>query len=110
MRVDGSFTQWTRAKSCPTFGAIGPVIADDFNPDDARIIAKVNGQTLQDYPVADMIFSPRQIVSAISQDMLLLPGDIIACGTSVGAQEMPDNCILEVIVEGLGVLRNSFSG
>ncbi len=110
LRADASFTQWTRAKSCPTFGAVGPMIVDNFNPDEARVIAKVNGETLQDYPVADMIFSPRQIVSAISRDMLLLPGDVIACGTSVGARGMPENAVVEVIIEGLGVLGNPFPG
>ena len=57
LNSEQSFTQWTRAKSCPTFGAIGPLIATRFNPVEARVIAKVNGETLQDYAISDMIFS-----------------------------------------------------
>jgi len=108
LNSDQSFTQWTRAKSCPTFGAIGPVIATSFNPAQARVIARVNGKTLQDYPVSDMIFSPYQIVSAISMDMTLHPGDVIACGTCLGSGGLPADSVVEVDIEGIGVLSNTF--
>ena len=108
LRSDPSFTQWSRAKSCPTFGAIGPVIATGFNPANARVVARVNGEVLQDYPVSDMIFSPQQIVSKISQDMTLFPGDVIACGTSVGAAGLSAGSVVEVIIEGVGTLSNNF--
>ncbi len=108
LNTEQCFTQWTRAKSCPTFGAIGPVVATRFNPGEARVIARVNGETQQDYSISDMIFSPHQIVSAISQDMTLFPGDVIACGTCLGSGGLPVDSVVEVIIEGIGVLRNYF--
>jgi 2-keto-4-pentenoate hydratase/2-oxohepta-3-ene-1,7-dioic acid hydratase in catechol pathway len=108
LNTEPNFTQWTRAKSCPTFGAIGPVIATRFNPGEAHVIAKVNGETKQNYSISDMIFSPQQIVSAISQDMTLFPGDVIACGTCLGTGGLPVDSVVEVIIEGIGVLRNYF--
>lgn len=71
------FEQWTRAKSFDTFCCLGPVIASDFDPSQASIITKLNGVERQNYPASDMIFSPTQIVSCISRDMSLLPGDVI---------------------------------
>ncbi len=108
LNSDKFFTQWTRAKSCPTFGAIGPAIATRFNPAEARVIARVNGETRQDYAISDMIFSPHQIVSAISRDMTLFPGDVIACGTCLGSGGLPADSVVEVVIEGIGVLSNSF--
>ena len=61
----------------------------------------------QDYPVSDMLFSPRQLVSLISRDMTLMPGDIIACGTSSGAMPMRPGVAIDVDIEGIGVLTNS---
>ena len=69
----------------------------------------VDGTEKQNYPVADMFFSPRQIVGRISQDMTLRPGDVIACGTSVGTDAMAAGCSVEVRIDGIGVLRNRFT-
>ena len=60
----------------------------------------------QNYPVADMIFAPTQIVSRISHDMSLLPGDVIACGTSLGVGSMKRGARVEVSIEGIGSLHN----
>jgi 2-keto-4-pentenoate hydratase/2-oxohepta-3-ene-1,7-dioic acid hydratase in catechol pathway len=60
----------------------------------------------QNYPLADMIFPPAELVSLISHDMTLLPGDVIACGTSVGVGSIKDGSAVEVDIEGIGVLRN----
>ena len=56
----------------------------------------LDGVTLQDYPVSDMIFGPRQIVSMISREVTLLPGDVIACGTSLGAIDLEPGQTIEV--------------
>jgi 2-keto-4-pentenoate hydratase/2-oxohepta-3-ene-1,7-dioic acid hydratase in catechol pathway len=63
----------------------------------------------QNYPVSDMIFPPLRLTSLISHDMTLYPGDVIACGTSVGVGSMkePSNTI-EVSIEGVGALSNLF--
>lgn len=109
LKSDPSFPQWVRAKSFDTFGVFGPVIASGIDPDALRVRTLVDGVEKQNYPVADMFFSPRQIVSRISRDMTLYPGDIIACGTSLGAEAMPAGCVVDVVIDGIGVLRNRFT-
>ncbi len=109
LRSDPSFPQWVRAKSFDTFGVFGPVITTGIAADALRVRTLVGGVEKQNYPVADMFFSPRQIVACISRDMTLRPGDVIACGTSVGTDAMPAGCIVEVSIDGIGVLRNRFT-
>jgi 2-keto-4-pentenoate hydratase/2-oxohepta-3-ene-1,7-dioic acid hydratase in catechol pathway len=108
LKSDPSFPQWVRAKSFDTFGVFGPFIASGIAPDGLRVRTLVDGAVKQDYPVADMFFSPRQVVSRISQDMTLFPGDVIACGTSLGNDAMPSGCTVEVVIDGVGTLRNRF--
>ncbi len=100
------FEQWTRAKSYDTFGVLGPVIATDIDVSGLSVITRLDGVERQNYPVADMIFSPPQIVSRISQDMSLLAGDVIACGTSLGVGSMKQGALVEVTIAGIGSLRN----
>jgi 2-keto-4-pentenoate hydratase/2-oxohepta-3-ene-1,7-dioic acid hydratase in catechol pathway len=108
LRSDPSFPQWVRAKSFDTFGVFGPVIATGIATDGLRVRTLVDGTEKQNYPVADMFFSPRQIVARISRDMTLRPGDVIACGTSVGTDAMAAGCSVEVRIDGIGTLRNRF--
>jgi len=108
MRLDPAFTHWTRAKSFDSFGVFGPTIATGIDPDALRVRALVDGEARQDYPVADMFFSPARIVSLISHDMTLEPGDVIACGTSVGAGPLNDGQTVEVVIDGIGRLTNRF--
>jgi len=105
-----NFPQWTRAKSFDGFGAFGPVIATDLDPMALQVRTVLDGQERQNYPVSDMIFPPAKLVSLLSRDMTLLPGDIIACGTSVGVGSMkgPTNQV-EVSIEGIGTLSNVFA-
>jgi 2-keto-4-pentenoate hydratase/2-oxohepta-3-ene-1,7-dioic acid hydratase in catechol pathway len=100
------FAQWSRAKGFDTFGAFGPVISTDINPDLVRIRTTVGGKVRQDYDATDLIFSPRQIVSLISRDMTLCPGDVIACGTSTGVLPMRPGVPVEVHINGIGELTN----
>jgi len=108
LKADPSFTQWVRSKSFDTFGPIGPVIATGIEPDQLVVHTRVNGVEKQNYPVADMFYRPRQIVSLLSHDMTLHPGDIIACGTSIGTEPMPKGCTVEIDIAGIGVLTNRF--
>ena len=105
---DSSFGQWTRAKSFNTFGPFGPIIATELAPVELTIKTILNGEERQNYPVSDMIFPPAKLVSLISKDMTLFPGDVITCGTSVGAGSMKPGCTIEVVIDGIGCLRNSF--
>ncbi len=58
---------------------------------------------------SDRVFSPAQIVSALSRCMSLQPGDLIACGVSLGVLPMKPGSVVEVIIDGVGTLRNTFS-
>ena len=109
IREDGFFEQWSRAKCFDTFAPFGPVIATNIDPDSLIIKGNLNGQEYQNYPVSDMIFSPRRLVSLISRDMTLKPGDVISCGTSLGAKTMrePTN-VVEISINGIGTLSNTF--
>lgn len=105
---DASFPQWSRAKSFDTFGVFGPVIATGLDPLALTIRTVLSGQERQNYPVADMIFPPARLVSLISQDMTLEPGDIIACGTSIGVGSMKPDSEVSIIIDGIGELKNRY--
>ena len=96
------FPQWVRAKSFDAFGPFGPVVATKVQPEELRVRTILNGEERQNYPVSDMIFPAAQLVSLLSHDMTLLPGDVICCGTSVGVGVMknPVNTI-EVAIAGI---------
>ena len=106
---DASFAQWTRCKSFDTFGVFGPVIATGLDLKAVSVRTLLGGRERQNYPCSDMIFSPAQIVSLLSKDMTLTPGDLIACGTSVGVLPMKPGVVVEVCIDGIGVLRNTFT-
>jgi 2-keto-4-pentenoate hydratase/2-oxohepta-3-ene-1,7-dioic acid hydratase in catechol pathway len=108
LKRDESFAQWTRAKSFDTFGVFGPVVETDFDPAGGELVTLLNGRERQRYAFSDMIFSPAQLVSLISQDMTLEPGDVILCGTSLGAMPMKPGSSVEVIIEGIGKLANEY--
>jgi 2-dehydropantoate 2-reductase len=109
LRKDKSFEQWARAKSFDTFGVVGPVIATGLDPMKLSVKTILNGKERQNYPVADMFFPPHRLVAAISKDVTLMPGDIIACGTSLGAGTMADaHNVVDIVIEGVGSLSNVF--
>jgi len=68
----------------------------------------LDGQLRQDYPVADIRFSVPRLVSLISHDMTLEPGDVILCGTSVGVGSMKPGQTVEIQIDGIGCLSNRF--
>jgi 2-keto-4-pentenoate hydratase/2-oxohepta-3-ene-1,7-dioic acid hydratase in catechol pathway len=105
--IDG-WTDWTRAKSFDTFGPVGPVIVTGLDPSKLVVRSILEGQERQNYPVSDMLFGPHKLVSLISQDMTLNPGDIISCGTSVGVGSMKPGSTIEISIEGIGSLINKF--
>ena len=105
---DPGFAQWTRAKSFDTFGVFGPVIATGIDPSTLVVKTILNDQERQNYPVADIIFPPAKLASLISQDMTLEPGDVIACGTSVGVGSMKPGSTVSIVIDGIGTLTNRF--
>jgi 2-keto-4-pentenoate hydratase/2-oxohepta-3-ene-1,7-dioic acid hydratase in catechol pathway len=107
---DPSFAQWSRAKSFDTFTPFGPVIATDLETTSLQVTTELNGKIRQDYPVSDMFFSPLELVQRIARGMTLLPGDIITCGTSLGALPMKPGSKVDIHIEGIGTLSNTFDG
>ena len=105
---DPGYAQWTRSKSFNTFGVFGPYITTVVDPNKLTIKTILNEQERQNYPVADMIFPPAKLVSLVSQDVPLEPGDIIACGTSVGVGSMKPGSNVSIIIDGVGRLDNRF--
>jgi len=98
--------QWTRAKSFDTFAPFGPCIATGLNYDNLSIELLLNGEVKQKSNTSDLIFNISQIVSFISQVMVLMPGDVIATGTPSGIGPMNSGDTVQVRVEGVGVLEN----
>lgn len=107
---DPSFAQWSRAKSFDTFGPFGPVIATGLDPMRLTVKTLLKGKVRQEYPCSDMIFPPRALVSQLSREMTLLPGDVIACGTSVGIGVLRPGSTVEVVIDGIGTLSNPVQG
>ena len=110
LKKNPTFDQWVRAKSFDTFGVIGPVIATGLDPMKLNVRTILNGKERQNYPVNDMFFPPYKLLSMVSRDMTLMPGDVIACGTSLGAGVMADaNNTIEIVIDGVGTLSNPFN-
>jgi 2-keto-4-pentenoate hydratase/2-oxohepta-3-ene-1,7-dioic acid hydratase in catechol pathway len=105
---DKSFAQWTRAKGFDTFGPFGPVIATGLDPAGLTIRTILNGRERQNYSTSDLIFAPSTLVCLVSRDLTLFPGDIISCGTSLNAGPMKPGSTIEVVIDHIGQLTNSF--
>jgi 2-keto-4-pentenoate hydratase/2-oxohepta-3-ene-1,7-dioic acid hydratase in catechol pathway len=112
--------QWVRAKSIDSFCPLGPVIVtpDEFgDPQDKRLISRVNGETMQDSTSTEMIFGVGEILSFLSRACTLEPGDLILTGTPWGVGGFRDPPVflsagdtVEIEVEGIGVLANNVGG
>jgi 2-keto-4-pentenoate hydratase/2-oxohepta-3-ene-1,7-dioic acid hydratase in catechol pathway len=106
VKKDPTFDQWTRSKSYDTFGIFGPCIATDVDPMALSVKTTVDGQIKQDYNTSDMFFNVYEIVSFLSHDMTLNPGDIIACGTNSGLGPMVSGETVTVSVSQIGQVVN----
>ncbi len=102
--------QWWRAKACDTFGPCGPVIVSGLNYDDLLVELRLNGEVKQKERTSHMIFSVSKIVSFVSRHVTLEPGDLIFTGTSGQTTNIQPGDVVEVEVEGVGVLRNPVVG
>jgi 2-keto-4-pentenoate hydratase/2-oxohepta-3-ene-1,7-dioic acid hydratase in catechol pathway len=106
--ADPNHQQWTRAKGFDSFGPFGPVIATGVDPAGLTVRTIVNGRERQSFPIADMVFTPAQLVSLISRDLTLVTGDIISCGTSLGVGPLRPGTTVEVAIDGVGTLANRY--
>jgi 2-keto-4-pentenoate hydratase/2-oxohepta-3-ene-1,7-dioic acid hydratase in catechol pathway len=98
--------QWWRAKGSDTFGPIGPYLVTGLNPDDLLLEMRVNGETKQKERTSDLLFKSAAMVSFISQHVTLEPGDTIFTGTPQKTTAVKPGDVMEVEIEGIGVLRN----
>jgi 2-keto-4-pentenoate hydratase/2-oxohepta-3-ene-1,7-dioic acid hydratase in catechol pathway len=98
--------QWWRAKGSDTFAPLGPVIVRGIEYGKLLLQTRVNGQTLQEQYTSDLIFDCPAIVQWVSQWVTLNPGDLIYTGTPGSTQKMNPGDVVEVEIEGIGVLRN----
>jgi 2-keto-4-pentenoate hydratase/2-oxohepta-3-ene-1,7-dioic acid hydratase in catechol pathway len=99
--------QFTRAKSFDTFCPVGPLIVTEINPGDVAVTTRLNGEIRQQAKTSAMAFSVAFLLRYISRVMTLLPGDLIATGTPAGVSRLSDGDVVEVEVEGVGVLKNA---
>jgi 2-keto-4-pentenoate hydratase/2-oxohepta-3-ene-1,7-dioic acid hydratase in catechol pathway len=105
---DASFVQWVRAKGFDTFCPFGPAVATGLDASTLRVKTWLDDTLRQDYPISDMRFSVPRLVSLISADMTLHPGDLILCGTSIGVGSMKPGSTVAVEIEGIGRLSNRY--
>jgi 2-keto-4-pentenoate hydratase/2-oxohepta-3-ene-1,7-dioic acid hydratase in catechol pathway len=98
--------QWWRAKGSDTFAPCGPVIVSGVNYDDLSLVLRQNGQVRQETRTSEMVHNVARIVSWISRHVTLEPGDLIYTGTPGTTSDIQPGDVLEVELEGAGVLRN----
>jgi 2-keto-4-pentenoate hydratase/2-oxohepta-3-ene-1,7-dioic acid hydratase in catechol pathway len=100
--------QWTRAKGFDTFCAMGdPVPLEEVDRDDLTLITRVNGVERQRGHVRQMVFSIPVLLAFVSRIMTLEPGDLLATGTPEGVGPLAPGDEVEVVLEGVGSLRNT---
>ncbi len=102
--------QYTRAKGFDTFAPMGPVLATGLDPSNLFLRTRVNGEVRQEASTADLIFSVPQLIAHISSVMTLLPGDVISTGTPSGVGPLQAGDVVEIEIDGIGVLRNPVLG
>ena len=98
--------QWWRAKASDTFAPAGPWIVVGVDYDDLLLTARLNGEVKQQQRTSDLIFNVHEVVSFTSRYVTLLPGDMIYTGTPGQTSAMKSGDVVEIEIEGIGVLRN----
>jgi 2-keto-4-pentenoate hydratase/2-oxohepta-3-ene-1,7-dioic acid hydratase in catechol pathway len=98
--------QFTRGKSFDTFCPLGPSIVTTLDTANLAITTRLNGDVKQSGRTSDMIFDPSRLIEFITGVMTLEPGDVILTGTPAGVAPMNAGDVVEVEIEGIGVLRN----
>ncbi|OEI68764.1 fumarylacetoacetate hydrolase family protein [Curtobacterium sp. ER1/6] len=98
--------QWTRAKGFDTFCPLGPVIETEIDPSDIRLETRVDGELRQAASTSEMVHDIPTLVEFVSSIWTLLPGDVILTGTPAGVGQVRDGEVVEVLIEGIGSLKN----
>ncbi len=102
-KTDG---QWTRAKGFDSFCPLGPWLVTDFLEKNQKILCRVNGETKQSAKISMRIWNTAELLSFVSKVMTLEPLDVLTTGTPSGIGPVNPGDIVEVEVEGIGILRN----
>ena len=105
--IQNGESQWTRAKSFDTFTPLGPYVETTVDPSELTIQQFQNGQLRQSSNTSQLIFKPAEIVSFVSTNLTLLPGDVILTGTPSGVGPIQSGDKLEVRIQGLTPLMNT---
>jgi 2-keto-4-pentenoate hydratase/2-oxohepta-3-ene-1,7-dioic acid hydratase in catechol pathway len=98
--------QWFRGKSSDTFAPLGPFLVTDLDPFRLALRTRIDGEEVQSVATGEMVFDVAEIVSSVSQQMTLLPGDVIFTGTPGIPGELTPGCTVEVEIDGIGTLAN----
>jgi 2-keto-4-pentenoate hydratase/2-oxohepta-3-ene-1,7-dioic acid hydratase in catechol pathway len=99
--------QWLRAKGSDTFAPIGPEVVTGLNYTDALLRTRLNGEVVQEERTADLLFGVPEILEYVTRYITLEPGDLVFTGTPGTTQGMKPGDVVEVELEGVGVLRNT---
>jgi 2-keto-4-pentenoate hydratase/2-oxohepta-3-ene-1,7-dioic acid hydratase in catechol pathway len=105
-RGAGKDVQYWRAKGCDTFAPLGPVIVTDLDYSNLLLTTRVNGDIAQQQRTSDLIFDIPTVISFVSRYVTLKTGDVIYTGTPGNTRAMRPGDVVEVDIEGIGVLRN----
>jgi 2-keto-4-pentenoate hydratase/2-oxohepta-3-ene-1,7-dioic acid hydratase in catechol pathway len=98
--------QWARSKGFDTFCPLGPWVETEFLPDGQVIESRINGETRQNVAITEMVHKIPAIISYVSKNMSLLPGDIILTGSPAGISVINSGDLIECEIEGIGILSN----
>ena len=98
--------QWARSKGFDTFCPLGPWVETEFVPDGQIIESRINGEVRQNVAISEMVHKIPAIISYVSRNMSLLPGDIILTGSPAGISVINSGDLIECEIEGIGILSN----
>ncbi len=98
--------QWARSKGFDTFCPLGPWVETEFLPDGQVIESRINGEIRQNVAISEMVHKIPTIISYVSKNMTLLPGDIILTGSPAGISVIKTGDLIECEIEGIGILSN----
>ncbi|MEG1720288.1 MAG: fumarylacetoacetate hydrolase family protein [Pseudoflavonifractor sp.] len=104
--IQKSDGQWSRGKSMDGFAPFGPWITDEVGPEDLKLETRLNGKTVQSSTTANFIHKVPELLEFITASMTLEPGDVVATGTPAGISPMVCGDVVEVEIQGIGILRN----
>ncbi len=102
--------QWTRGKAFDTFCPLGPWIETELDAGNLALQTRLNGEVRQSSSTSLMTHDIDTLICYMSACMTLLPGDVIATGTPEGIGPMQRGDVVEVEIEGIGILRNTIIG